>query len=123
MPIYEYLCGDCRRRVSILVRSISNPGTPECPRCHGTNLERLMSRFSVVRSEEDRLDGLADDMEGLGDMDEDDPRAAAKLMRKMKDALGDDAGGDFDEAVDAIESGELDEENGGGADGSGDEDL
>lgn len=122
MPIYEYYCSDCRKRVSVLVRSISNPGTPACPRCAGTNLERLMSRFAVVRSEEDRLDDLADDVEGLGDMDEDDPKAAARLLRKMKDEMGEDGGEDFDEAVDAMESGEFGDEGEGAEDG-GDDDL
>lgn len=117
MPIYEYHCGDCRKRVSLLIRSISNPGTPTCPRCGGTDLERLMSRFAVVRSEDDRMDDLAGGMEGLGDLDEDDPRAVAKVMRKMKDELGEDAGEDFDEAVEAMESGEFaDEGEGAGRD-------
>lgn len=122
MPIYEYHCEDCRRRVSLLVRSIAHPGTPACPRCGGTKLERLMSRFAVGRSEDDRLDDLADDMGGLGDLDEDDPKSAAKLLRRMKGELGDEAGEDFDEAVEALESGELGDEDGGGDDG-GDEDL
>ena len=121
MPIYEYHCGDCRKRVSLLVRSISNPGTPACPRCGGTNLERLMSRFAVVRSEDDRLDDVADDVGELGDLDEDDPKAVAKVMRQMKDELGDDAGVDFDEAVDAMESGEFGEDAGDAA--GGDDDL
>ena len=123
MPIYEYFCDDCRTRVSLLVRSISNPGTPECPRCGGTRLDRLMSRFAVVRSEGDRLDNLAGDVEGLGGMDEDDPKAAARLLRKMKDEMGEDAGEDFDEAVDALESGEFGDEEGGGdaGDGGGDD--
>ncbi len=83
-----------------------------------------MSRFAVVRSEEDRLDNLAGDVEGLGDMDEDDPKAAARLLRKMKDEMGEDAGEDFDEAVDALESGEFgDEEGGGDAGGEGGDDL
>ena len=122
MPIYEYYCSDCRKRVSVLVRSISNPGTPACPRCEGTNLERLMSRFAVVRSEDDRLEDLAGDVEGLGDMDEDDPKAAARLLRKMKDEMGEDAGEDFDEAVDTLESGDFGDEGDGAGDG-GDDDL
>ena len=124
MPIYEYYCADCRKRVSLLVRSISNPGTPACPRCEGTNLERLMSRFAVVRSEEDRLDDLADDAGGLGDLDEDDPKAAAKFLRKMKGEMWEEAGEDFDEAVNALESGEFGDEDGEAAeDGDGDDDL
>jgi putative FmdB family regulatory protein len=113
MPIYEYLCGDCRKRVSLFIRSISNPGTPACPRCGGTSLERVMSRFAVVRSEDDRMDSLTDDLGDLEGLDEDDPGAVAKVMRKMKDELGEDAGEDFDEAVDAMESGEFGEEAGG----------
>ena len=60
MPIYEYHCADCRRTVSLLVMRISDPAPPVCPRCGGTQLRRLMSRFATVRSEEDRLDSLAD---------------------------------------------------------------
>lgn len=123
MPIYEYHCADCRKRVSLLIRSISHPGTPACPRCGGTKLERLMSRFAVVRSEDDRLGDLADGMEGLGDLDEDDPKAAAKVLRKMKGELGEDAGEEFDEAVEAMESGEFGDEAEGADAGGGDDDL
>lgn len=99
MPIYEYLCQDCRRRVSILVRSIRNPGRPACPRCGGQHLERLMSRFARVRSEEDRLDSLADPR-ALGDVDENDPQSVARWAKKMGKELGEDLGEDFDEMMD-----------------------
>jgi putative FmdB family regulatory protein len=98
VPIYEYLCQDCRRRVSILVRSISNPGTPVCPRCGGHRLERLMSRFARVRSEDDRLDALADPG-SFGDLDENDPQSVARWAKKMGKELGEDLGEDFDQAM------------------------
>src|SRR5437764_87655 len=56
MPIYEYECHDCRRRVSLLVLRPSTAPAATCPRCHGPNLSRLMSRFATVRSEDGRLD-------------------------------------------------------------------
>ncbi len=99
MPIYEYHCQDCRRRVSILVRSISNPGRPTCPRCGGHHLERLMSRFTRLRSEDDRLDGLADPSK-LGDLDENDPKSVARWAKKMGKELGEDLGEDFDQMMD-----------------------
>lgn len=99
MPIYEYLCHDCRRRVSMLVRSISNPGKPVCPRCGGGRLDRLMSRFARVRSEEDRLDALADPS-ALGDVDENDPQSVARWAKKMGKELGEDVGEDFDQMMD-----------------------
>ena len=49
MPIYEYHCADCRRRVSLLVMRISDPEAPRCPRCGGEQLTRLMSRFAILR--------------------------------------------------------------------------
>ena len=98
MPIYEYHCQACRRRVSIFVRSISNPGTPTCPRCGGHDLERLMSRFARLRSEDDRLDALADPS-SLGDLDENDPTSVARWAKKMGKELGEDLGEDFDQMM------------------------
>ncbi|HEV8585222.1 MAG TPA: zinc ribbon domain-containing protein [Methylomirabilota bacterium] len=99
MPIYEYECHDCRRRVSLLVRSISSPEPPACPRCGSTALSRLMSRFTTVKSEEARLETLADGG-GLGDLDENDPGSVARFMKKMGKEFGDELGDDFDSAVD-----------------------
>jgi putative FmdB family regulatory protein len=99
MPIYEYDCRDCRRIVSILVLRPSAAGTPACPRCGGVALTRLMSRFATVKSEEDRLESLAD-ASSLGDLDENDPASVARFMKKMGREMGDDLGDDFDEAVD-----------------------
>jgi putative FmdB family regulatory protein len=109
LPIYEYHCAGCRRRVSVLVRSISNPGTPTCPRCGSHNLERLMSRFSRVRSEEDRLDALAEP-DTLGELDEGDPKSVARWAKKMGKELGEDLGEDFDQVME-----EAMTEEGGGA--------
>ncbi|HZS32179.1 MAG TPA: zinc ribbon domain-containing protein [Methylomirabilota bacterium] len=123
MPIYEYACEDCRRRVSLLVMRISDPTPPRCPRCGGARLTRLMSRFATLRSDEDRLDSLADPS-GLGDLDEEDPKSVARWMKKMGSELGEDAGEDWDDAVDEA----LEEEAGGESEASsesagGDDDL
>jgi putative FmdB family regulatory protein len=115
MPIYEYHCADCRRRVSLLVMRISDPEVPRCPRCGGEQLTRLMSRFATLRSEDARLESLADPGQ-LGDLDESDPRSVARWMKKMGSEMGDDAGEDWDEMVDeAVEQ----EEAGDGVDAAG----
>jgi len=111
MPIYEYECGDCRRRVSLLIRSLSAAPTPACPRCGGTALTRLMSRFATVKSEDARLESLADSA-SAGDLDENDPGSVARFMKKMGREFGDELGDDFESAVDeAMAEGE---EAGGG---------
>ncbi len=119
MPIYEYHCQDCRRRVSVFVRSISNPGKPTCPRCNGPHLERLMSRFARIRSEDDRLDSLADPS-SFGDLDENDPKSVTRWAKKMGKELGEDMGEDFDQMMEeAVEE----EATGAGKGKNGDDDL
>jgi putative FmdB family regulatory protein len=112
MPIYEYDCEDCRRRVSLLVLRPSAAPPPTCPRCHGTALTRVMSRFATVKSEEARLDALADSP-GLGDLDENDPGSVARFMKKMGKEFGDDLGDDFDSAVDEAMAEASDDESDG----------
>jgi len=112
MPIYEYECRDCERRVSLLVLRPSAAPVPTCPRCHGSNLGRLMSRFATPKSEAARLDALAG-ASSAGDLDEDDPASVARFMKRMSRELGDDLGDDLESAVDEA----LDESEAGGADG------
>jgi len=99
MPIYEYECHGCRRRVSLLVLRPSAAETPACPRCGSQALSRLMSRFATVKSEDARLDALADSS-SLGDLDENDPSSVARFMKRMGRELGDDLGDDFESAMD-----------------------
>jgi putative FmdB family regulatory protein len=109
MPIYEYRCGNCKRRVSIFFRSFSAVGQPHCPNCDSTNLSRLVSKVAALKSEESRLDALSDPS-SLGDVDENDPKSVARFMRKMGGEMGEDMGPEFDEMVNRLESGESPEE-------------
>jgi len=99
MPIYEYQCLDCNKSFSLLILSPTSYGTPKCPNCGSEKLERLMSRFRAIRSEESRLERLADPSTFSG-VDENDPASVAKWAKKMGKELGDEAGEGFDEMVD-----------------------
>jgi putative FmdB family regulatory protein len=104
MPIYEFRCADCHRKVTVLTLRVSEAVDPRCEHCGSRNLSRLMSRFAMVRSEDSRLDNLGDPS-SLGGLDENDPKSMARWMRKMGKELGEDAGDDFDEMVDEMEAG------------------
>ncbi|MGQ9633390.1 MAG: FmdB family zinc ribbon protein [Bryobacteraceae bacterium] len=104
MPVYEYHCEDCKGRFNVLVKRIGQEAEA-CPYCRGTRLTRLWSRFAMTRSEEDRLDRLADDAE-LAGLDENDPKSVARFMKKMGQELGEDAGEDFEQAMEELERGE-----------------
>jgi putative FmdB family regulatory protein len=105
MPIYEYRCRKCGKRFSVLTLRVSEPVTASCPKCGGGAADRLMSRFSMPKSEEARLDSLADPS-SLGDLDENDPKSVGRWMRKMGKEMGDELGGeDLDEMMDEMDSG------------------
>lgn len=105
MPIYEYRCTACRRKVTVLTLRASETVTPTCDHCGSTRLDRLMSRFAMPRSDDARMDDLTDPS-ALGGVDENDPKSMARWMRKMGHELGEDAGDDFDQMVDELEAGD-----------------
>ena len=94
MPIYEYLCQPCKKSFSCLVGVGADAGEPECPRCGGKKLTKLISRIARVKSKNASLEDLADPSR-LGNLD--DPKAMAQWARKMGQAMGDEMGEDFDE--------------------------
>jgi putative FmdB family regulatory protein len=120
VPIYEYRCGGCRRKVTILTLRVSATVDPVCEHCGSRDLTRLLSRFAMVRSEERRLDALTDPT-ALDGVDENDPKSMARWMRKMGQELGEDAGEDFDSMVDEMEAGESGEDGDDGETGGADE--
>ena len=111
MPIYEYRCADCRRRVSILWPTFkaAEAGKAVCPRCGGQQLSRIVSRVAILKSEEARLDDLTDPGT-LGDVDENDPKSIARWMRKMSAEAGEELGPEFEEVVDRLEAGQSPED-------------
>jgi putative FmdB family regulatory protein len=95
MPIYEYSCLHCKRKMSFLVMSPAS-FQPSCKFCKSTDLEQLFSRFSTPKSEERRLESLADPASMSG-LNEDDPASVARWMKKMGKEMGEDVGEDFDQ--------------------------
>lgn len=98
MPIYEFECLDCGRKTTALVMSRERIGDVRCRKCGSARLEKLFSRFASPKSEEARLEALADPS-SFGDIDEKDPASMARWMKKMGKEMGEDLGDDLDQAV------------------------
>lgn len=119
MPIYEFYCKSCHMIFNFYSGSINTDKRPKCPRCEKVILERRMSLFSTPRhlnDEEDMsvpdideakleqaMNALAREAENI---DEEDPRQAAQLMRKLTDMTGMELGPGFQEAIKRMEAGE-----------------
>ncbi len=119
MPIYEFYCDHCNTIFNFFSRTVNTRKVPVCPRCKQNKLSRQVSMFAVTgRAKED---GDADDLpfdEGkmekamqmlAGEADkinEDDPRQAAQMMRKLTRMTGLDLGDGMEEALSRMEQGE-----------------
>src|SRR5947209_7455396 len=114
MPIYEFVCSQCKRKFRKLVGVVAQTSPLACPKCQSTDLNRQLSRFSRVRSEDDTLDSLADEMEAIGDTD--DPKTLRRMMKEVSGAMGEDLDDDFEEMMES-DAGGGSEEPGGGMDG------
>jgi hypothetical protein len=69
-------------------------------------MSRVLSRVRVIHSEESRMENLADPSK-WGDLDEKDPKAMAKFMKRMGKEMGDDMGEDVDQMVDEAMEDEI----------------
>lgn len=102
MPLYEYVCGDCKKRFTVLT-SISKRDEPQkCSFCGKKKSRRLVSKFKTMRSEEQIMESLADPSK-LSGIDENDPSSMASWAKKMAREMGEN----MDDEIDAMAEEEL----------------
>jgi len=102
MPIYEYRCEDCGRISEFLLIRTDEASKILCKRCKSRKLSRVLSRVRVIRSEESRLESLADPSK-WGGLDENDPKSMARWMKRMGKEFGEDMDMNMDEMEQAME--------------------
>lgn len=134
MPIYEFYCASDHTVFNFLSKRVNTDATPPCPRC-GRTLARKPSTFAMSKNRPDPggSDGAPKGADGAGgegpdpfanmdetqmesvmeslaseaeNVDENDPRQAAGVMRKLFGATGMPVGGGLEEALRRMESGE-----------------
>lgn len=96
MPVFEYRCADCGRKFSALVGMTAEPDDSKCPHCGSLQTAKLVSHPGRYRTEDDRLDEVADRMEMMGEPDS--PTAMREAMKEMGRALDDDASEEMEQA-------------------------
>jgi putative FmdB family regulatory protein len=109
MPTYDFSCLNCQQQFEVFL-TYSEYGSKivKCVHCGSENVRRRLSRVRIAKSDESRIEGMADSasLEGL----EDDPRAMGRMMRKMGREMGEDLPPEFDDVVDRLEAGQSPEE-------------
>lgn len=119
MPIYEFYCEDCHTIFNFFSRSVNTTTVPTCPKCEKKPLSRQVSLFAFTgkAKEEGDMDDLPFDESQMEkamamlsreaeNINEDDPRQAAAMMRKLTDMTGMKLGSGMEEALERMERGE-----------------
>jgi len=109
MPRYEYRCEDCRKRFDVFM-TYAEYGQKQvaCVYCQSTNVKRRINKVRIAKSDASRMESMADP-NLLAGVDE-DPRALGKMMRGMKDQIGEEMAPEFDEVVGRLEAGQTPEQ-------------
>ncbi len=122
MPIFEFYCPDNHKIYSFFARSSAQAGIiPRCPDNPEFRMEKAVSAFAVTsksREAEDSAEGGMDDprmeqmmaamekeMSSL-DSENPDPRAMARMMRKVADMTGEKLPESMQEMISRLEAGE-----------------
>ncbi len=142
MPIYEYYCARNHTVYQFYARSLAQGRiTPPCPDNPRWPLKRVVSQFAFTGLAREPGPDLSDGESAVDDpkleaamqamerefssVDENDPRAMARMMRRMSELSGEKIDGEMEEVVRKLEEGadpESLEESLGGDLGSGEDD-
>ena len=110
MPTYDFICNSCEQRFDVFM-TFNEYGTKavHCTHCNSDNVRRRMTKVRIAKSEDSRMETMAENFSGFESMEE-DPKALGEMMRKMGNTMGEDLPPEFDEVVDRLESGQSAEE-------------
>ncbi len=86
MPIYEYRCSNCQKKVSVFRRDYNT--SANCPSCGSADMTRLVSTF-IARCKE-KPDDVWQDNRLMEGMMRNDWRAVGEWNKRMCRAMGDE---------------------------------
>jgi hypothetical protein len=145
MPIYEYYCPDNHTIYQFFAKTLAQGRTtPKCPDNPKFRMQKLVSTFATRKrgvkedtgdsqpegsgdpAEDARMEAAMGAMEKeFSSVDENDPKAMARMMRRMSELTGEKIDGEMEEVVRKLEEGadpdSLEDQLGGGEPGPGDD--
>ncbi len=110
MPTYDFICNNCEKRFEVfLTFSEYGKKSVHCAHCKSDNVRRRMTKVRIAKSDSSRLESAADDFSGMDGI-ENDPKALAKMMRKLGGEMGQDMPSEFNDVASRLEAGQSPEE-------------
>jgi putative FmdB family regulatory protein len=109
MPIYEFICQNCHRRLPFLVRDISAPFAPKCSSCGDTHLSRVISGFACHKSLKTVWEESGEPTMHTSEDYYKDPRNIGRLVEKKFQNMGQELPSQIQEKIQAAREGVLPE--------------
>lgn len=103
MPIYEFWCGSCEEKISIIQQGVS-PVSHSCPNCGNDKLERIFSPFFVRKTDKQVYEEIRSDHQFERALKRNDPQAIAEWVRRT--SRGDKVPDECEETVGRLAKGE-----------------
>lgn len=127
MPIYEYYCPDNHTIYQFYAKTLAQGQTvPRCPENPKFRMRKVVSAFAITGGgkkdeageapagaadsgdpvEDAKMEAALNAMEGeFANVDENDPKAMARMMRRMSELTGERIDGEMEEVVRKLEEG------------------
>lgn len=110
MPTYDFICNACEKRFDVfLTYAEYGKTTVHCAYCNSADVRRRMTKVRIAKTEEGRMESLAENFSGLEGLEE-NPAELGRMMKKMGREIGEELPAGFDEVVDRLEAGQSPEE-------------
>lgn len=108
MPIYEYVCQECGKKSSLLVRLKDRDEPVRCRHCGSDQMRRLLSGFALHKTEASRLREL-DTRKRPDESYYRDDRNIGLWAKKRMQELGVDLGDTLNEKIEKARTSKLDD--------------
>ena len=109
MPIYEFICQNCHKRMAFLIRDISAPFAPKCSSCGNDNLSRVISGFAYHKSLKTVWEESGEPTRHPGDDYYRDPRNIGRWVEKKFQDMGQEMPSQIQDKIKAAREGVLPE--------------
>lgn len=108
MPVFEFRCLACGAKFATLVGMTADGADVACPTCGAQDARKLVSRFIRGRTEDDRVDEMADRLELYGEPD--GAPEMRSMVREMGKAMEEDMADEMEEMFEADMEGTLEDD-------------
>jgi putative FmdB family regulatory protein len=108
MPVYEYNCQGCKRKVSVYFKRYDDAASATCPNCGSKDMKKIFSTFKVKKTYMDIYEDILSDRQLEKGLLSNNPKAMSDWNRRMSMGMEDNyVAPEYEEMVERMDRGEF----------------